>query len=484
MSDPSSGSIPSATAAAAHGELRQRKVLSQSSSSHPSQKHNQHHPSPQQQQQQPHSTSTTHTNDPHVNAHAAAPSLDVPPASQSLDATPSTTTASTVAPSSAAPSSSSLESSTAASASASASVSQRPIRRAPLRPADEDNGTFEFFMFFLMLLLIIGSVFVYLFSDLFQRHSRGAGFGNQFHSSSSMQMQNTEFRLMVNLDSIYLGSTVSSPFPYGGKQIQCSACAGTGGFEGKHEHVHTCTRCGGTGVLQTKRSVGPGFYQMFTGPCSDCQGTGMVIKKKCNQCHGSGIIRDTSAILSIPVPPGCPEGFKIVLKGQGDQASKREQDKGVRNGDVIIQILSKTHEHFRREGEHLHYTHYLTLKEALLGFSTSITLLDGSVLPINRRDILTYPDEILRIEGRGMPAFDAVQAQLNNEAEFNSNTIVQWVRDQFNSFSHSIYTLIYEEHARLGSISRGDLWIHFKISFPKQHRFTSQEKEDIRKLLP
>ena len=58
---------------------------------------------------------------------------------------------------------------------------------------------------------------------------------------------------------------------------------------------------------------------------------------------------------------------------------------GVTPGNVIFKLKEQpNHPRFRREGNDLHHTMHITLKEALLGFRKSILHLDGRLVRVPR----------------------------------------------------------------------------------------------------
>ena len=57
------------------------------------------------------------------------------------------------------------------------------------------------------------------------------------------------------------------------------------------------------------------------------------------------------------------------------------------------------------DGNDLHHTMHITLKEALLGFSKTVMQLDQSEVVVERTEI-TKPFEVLTMKGDGMPHFE------------------------------------------------------------------------------
>ena len=84
-----------------------------------------------------------------------------------------------------------------------------------------------------------------------------------------------------------------------------------------------------------------------------------------------------------------------------------EQKPGQVPGDVIVVLKQQKHSLFERKESHLHMTMKISLKEALLGFSKSITHLDGHVVPIAvAPGQVVKPFQVMVIQGEGMPVHE------------------------------------------------------------------------------
>jgi len=89
-------------------------------------------------------------------------------------------------------------------------------------------------------------------------------------------------------------------------------------------------------------------------------------------------LRSTEYIpLQITVPQGVNDGEVIVLENQGNAANESIR------GDIRIIIDIEDNMSFKREGNDLHYAVYISLKEAICGFSIAIQHLNGKTLNIN-----------------------------------------------------------------------------------------------------
>ena len=71
-------------------------------------------------------------------------------------------------------------------------------------------------------------------------------------------------------------------------------------------------------------------------------------------------------------------------------------------GHVVFRIRQVPHPVFERAGDDLKTTVHVSLREALIGFDRTIPHLDGHAVRITRTTV-TKPDQVLRVEGEGMP---------------------------------------------------------------------------------
>jgi DnaJ-class molecular chaperone len=89
-------------------------------------------------------------------------------------------------------------------------------------------------------------------------------------------------------------------------------------------------------------------------------------------------LRSTEYVtLQINVPQGVNDGEAIVLENQGNSANESIR------GDIRIIIDIEDNMSFKREGNDLYYSVYISLKEAICGFSIAIQHLNGKTLNIN-----------------------------------------------------------------------------------------------------
>lgn len=184
------------------------------------------------------------------------------------------------------------------------------------------------------------------------------------------------------------------------KYIACATCNGTGAKGGSA--WQTCTTCHGSGHVTRVTSTFLGQMQTTT-TCPMCNGEGQVITDKCHDCAGNGVVKGEE-VISIQIPPGVAEGMQLSMSGKGNYAAR-----GGIPGDLLIQIEEIEHNKFLRDGSNLHYEHYLTFPEAVLGTSIEIPTLDGKVKI--KVESGTQSGKTLRLKNKGLPSVNAYEGR-------------------------------------------------------------------------
>ncbi|CAL0324712.1 unnamed protein product [Lupinus luteus] len=146
-----------------------------------------------------------------------------------------------------------------------------------------------------------------------------------------------------------------------------------------------------------------------------------------------GIRRSTTVeeILTIEIKPGWKKGTKVTFPEKGNE------QRGIIPADLVFIIDEKPHSVFKRDGNDLIVTQKIPLVEALTGYTTQLTTLDGRNLTVSINTIISPSYEEV-IKGEGMP--------------------------------------IPKEPSK-----RGNLRVKFNIKFPS--RLTSEQKSGIKRLL-
>lgn len=195
--------------------------------------------------------------------------------------------------------------------------------------------------------------------------------------------------LDVTLEDLYNGNEI--PMEIQRKEV-CSHCHGTGAHD--VSKIKKCEMCHGHGIItETVRSMGKTKVTQKT--CPICHGTEIDVGEKCHVCHGNLMV-DAKHTISVTVERGMKDGDEIVFENEGTQYL------GQKARTIIVKLNQTKHELFTRKGDDLYITHKITLKEALLRWKHFITHLDGHTVKIGKRSI-TRNGEVLTLEGEGMP---------------------------------------------------------------------------------
>ncbi len=236
----------------------------------------------------------------------------------------------------------------------------------------------------------IFSQFGDLFGDLFGGGFRSgfSGFGGGGTTRRVMRGSNLRIKVKLTLEEIDRGCEKKIKVS---KYVPCKICGGSGA---KGNSFETCSHCHGTGVVtEVKRTI---LGQMQTqSTCPHCGGEGRIIKDKCHDCHGDGIVK-SDEIITINIPAGVQDGMQLAMQGQGNAAPH-----GGVPGDLIILVEELEHDTFERQDANLYYNAFITFSEAALGASVEIPTLNGKVKI--KIDPGTPSGRVVRLRGKGLP---------------------------------------------------------------------------------
>lgn len=177
----------------------------------------------------------------------------------------------------------------------------------------------------------------------------------------------------------------------------CDTCHGSGAKPGTQPE--TCPTCHGSGQVRYNQQTLFGTVASVRA-CSQCNGSGKIVKERCTDCSGAGYVRRNKKI-SVSIPKGIDNGQSIRLRGKGEPGKN-----GGPRGDILLTILVKDHQYFERQGIDILYTMPISFTQAALGAELEVPTIDGTVkyemkagTPTNTR---------FRLKGKGVP-------RLNND---------------------------------------------------------------------
>ena len=230
-----------------------------------------------------------------------------------------------------------------------------------------------------------------IFGDLFGGGGFSfGGFGDARGGTRRAVQRGSNLRIKVKLTLEEIDQGVEKKIRVN-KYKTCKTCVGSGA---RNNSFETCSHCHGTGIVtEMRRSL---FGQMQTqSACPYCGGTGKIIKDKCPDCHGDGIVK-AEDIITINIPAGVAGRVQLSMHGQGNAAPR-----GGVNGDLIIQVEELPHEHFERQDNNLFYNAFITFTDAALGGSIEIPTLNGKVRVKIEQG--TPSGKVIRLKGKGLP---------------------------------------------------------------------------------
>lgn len=230
-----------------------------------------------------------------------------------------------------------------------------------------------------------------MFGDIFGGHGGFSGFGGGSAQTHQRKFRGADLRVKVKLSLKEISTGVEKKFKVK-KYVECPHCHGTGA-EG-NGGVETCPTCHGTGsVTRTQQSI---FGMMQTQTvCPQCNGEGKIIKNKCKECSGEGVVYGEE-VVTAKIPAGVAEGMQVTINGKGN-AGKHN---GV-PGDLLVLIEEEKHPELIRDESDLIYNLLLSVPTAALGGTVEIPTIDGKAKI--KIEPGTQPGKVLRLRGKGLP---------------------------------------------------------------------------------
>lgn len=234
-----------------------------------------------------------------------------------------------------------------------------------------------------------------MFGDIFGGHGGfGGGFGGFGGDGGAQQRRyrGSDLRVKVKLNLKEILTGVEKKFKLK-KYVPCSHCHGTGA-EG-NGGTETCPTCNGSGTVIRKQQTILGTMQTRS-TCPTCGGEGKIIKNKCKECGGEGIVYGEE-VVTVKIPAGVAEGMQLSMSGKGN-AGKHN---GI-PGDLLILIEEEADKELIRDENDLIYNLLLSFPTAALGGSVEIPTIDRKVKV--KIESGTQPGKVLRLRGKGLPS--------------------------------------------------------------------------------
>jgi len=227
------------------------------------------------------------------------------------------------------------------------------------------------------------------FGDIFSSFFGGGG---SSRSSRNMPIDGDDVmaRITIEFEEAVFGCKKTVSFA---RVEACDECGASGAEKGTKPE--TCQTCHGIGTVTVQQQTVLGYMQSQRS-CSNCRGTGKIIKSPCKNCNGKGYIKVTKK-LEVSIPAGIDGGQRIVLRGQGSAGRN-----GGSAGDLIIEVRVTPHKFFTRERNNVYCEIPISITEAALGAEIEVPTLDG------KTDKLKIPEgtqtgKTFSLKGKGIP---------------------------------------------------------------------------------
>lgn len=217
----------------------------------------------------------------------------------------------------------------------------------------------------------LGDIFGEVFGDIFGGQRRAG------------PRRGSDMRYMMDLDLEEAVSGVEKEIRVP-RAINCHHCNGSGSADGQ---LDNCRTCGGHGRVRIQN----GIFQMQQ-TCPTCEGRGKSVKNACKPCKGSGRLKEEK-VLSVKIPAGVDTGDRIRLSGEGEGGAGG-------SGDLYVEIQTREHAIFKRDGDDLYCEIPLRMPTAALGGELKVPTLSGSAqlkIPAG-----TQTHKVFKLKGKGV----------------------------------------------------------------------------------
>ena len=200
-----------------------------------------------------------------------------------------------------------------------------------------------------------------IFGDVFSEFFGGNGGGRRGGTSRGERGSDLSYNMELSFEQAAFGYSTELVIP---RLEECGQCSGSGAKSSKD--VEVCTVCSGTGSQRIQQ----GFFSVATA-CSNCRGTGKIIRTPCATCHGRGRINARKK-LKVSIPAGVDTGARVKLTGEGEAGVA-----GGPRGDLYLIIRVLEHAIFEREGYDIYCQVPISITQAAIGSEIEVPTLDG-----------------------------------------------------------------------------------------------------------
>ncbi|CAK9018789.1 unnamed protein product [Durusdinium trenchii] len=196
------------------------------------------------------------------------------------------------------------------------------------------------------------------------------------HAEEVPQTENLEISHQISLEDAYAGGSYKLEYS---RHVVCLSCR-------LQPRLPRCRRCQACPDEIEHRQVWVNSFEYYVKE---------LRKPSPERC------RRGTEFLPFAVERGSSSGDRLRFEGRADQLPSHVP------GDVLVTLQIKPHHVFKKVGADLVIHLRISLMEALLGFQREIHHLDGHLVQVSLpRGSVLQPEELLVVEGEGMPLHD------------------------------------------------------------------------------
>ena len=237
--------------------------------------------------------------------------------------------------------------------------------------------------------------------NIFNDMMGGGRFSGMFNGGGRHGRQHREeimeLAVEISLLEAYTGINKNIDLSFDKK---CNTCDGKGTNDNSCSII--CKQCNGEGSIIRTRNIGPMQIMQQQVMCPDCNGTGnnkksIPANKLCKQCNGS-CINKVKQKVSLSIPKGVTDRYVIKKQNMGDYNVKTKQ-----HATVAFVIIIKNNTAYEVNGLDLILVKDISLASMLCGVKFAFKHLNNKFLSVDYSNECLKPDDILVINGYGMP---------------------------------------------------------------------------------
>lgn len=225
------------------------------------------------------------------------------------------------------------------------------------------------------------------FEDIFDMFF-GGGRGGRSRRRGPQRGRDLQYKLQISFEEAAFGAEKQITIP---RTEVCPECNGSGAETSSD--VRTCPKCNGQGQIRVTQQTPFGRFAQ-TKTCDKCGGSGEIVENPCSNCNGTGKVQRRRQ-LTINIPAGVNDGSKLRMAGEGEAG-----EKGAASGDLYIIIQVQEHEIFDRKGDNIYCEIPINFVQATLGDEIKVPTLEGKVkfeVPEG-----TQPGTTFRLKNKGV----------------------------------------------------------------------------------